>query len=151
MAPRRSPSTAASCCPACMTTGPPRRARGSNGSAWSCATWSAPPGRGPAISPGRRPPAGGRGGVLVAGGAGVGKPRLVTEVAELARRQGAVVVATQCFAAPGRLALAPVADWLRDPAVRAAAATLDPAWRAEVARLGPARRAAAHDPRPRIP
>jgi DNA-binding SARP family transcriptional activator len=71
--------------------------------------------------------AGRRGMVLVAGGPGVGKTRLVTEVADLARRQGAVVVATQCFAAPGRLALAPVADWLRDPAVRAAAATVDPA------------------------
>ena len=86
--------------------------------------------------------------VLVAGGAGVGKTRLVTEVADLARRQGAVVVATQCFAAPGRLALAPVADWLRDPAVRAAAATLDPAWRAEVARLLPDQGVPGVDPRP---
>ena len=92
--------------------------------------------------------AGRRGMVLVAGGAGVGKTRLVTEVAELARRQGAVVVATQCFAAPGRLALAPVADWLRDPAVRAAAATLDPAWRAEVARLLPDQGVPGGDPRP---
>jgi len=92
--------------------------------------------------------AGRRGMVLVAGGAGVGKTRLVTEVAELARKQGAVVVATQCFAAPGRLALAPVADWLRDPAVRAAAATMDPAWRAEVARLLPDQGVTGHDPRP---
>jgi AAA ATPase domain/FAD binding domain len=93
--------------------------------------------------------AGRRGVVLVAGGAGVGKTRLVTEAAELARRQGAVVVSTQCFAAPGRLALAPVADWLRDPVVRAAAATLDSAWRAEVARLLPDQgTAAGHDPRP---
>jgi len=30
-----------------------------------------------------------------------------------------------------------VADWLRSPAVRAAAAALDPAWRAEVGRLVP--------------
>ncbi len=85
--------------------------------------------------------------VLVAGGAGVGKTRLVTEAAELARRQGAVVVSTQCFAAPGRLALAPVADWLRDPVVRMAAATLDPAWRAEVARLLPDQGIPGHDPR----
>ncbi len=39
---------------------------------------------------------------------------------------------------PGRLALAPVADWLRNPAVRSAVATIDPAWRTEVARLVPA-------------
>jgi len=92
--------------------------------------------------------AGRHGVVLVAGGAGVGKTRLVTEAAELARRQGAVVVSTQCFAAPGRLALAPVADWLRDPVVRAAAATLDAAWRAEVARLLPDQGIPGHDPRP---
>jgi DNA-binding SARP family transcriptional activator len=90
--------------------------------------------------------AGRPGAVLVEGGAGVGKTRLVSEVAELARQQGAIVVVTQCFAAPGRLALAPVADWLRDPGVHAAAATLDPAWRAEVARLVPDRSTAAHDP-----
>jgi DNA-binding SARP family transcriptional activator len=92
--------------------------------------------------------AGRRGMVLVEGSAGVGKTRLVTEVAELARQQGAVVVTTQCFAAPGRLALAPVADWLRDPAVQAAAATLEPTWRAEVARLVPDRVAAGPDPAP---
>jgi DNA-binding SARP family transcriptional activator len=92
--------------------------------------------------------AGRHGVMLVVGSAGVGKTRLVTEVAELARRQGALVVGTQCFAAPGRLALAPVADWLRDPVVQAAAATLDPAWRAEVARLVPAPGVAGHDPGP---
>ena len=76
---------------------------------------------------------------LVDGGAGVGKTRLVAEVAEMARRQGAVVASSQCFGTSGRLALAPVADWLRNPAVQAAAAAgLDPAWRAEVGRLVPA-------------
>lgn len=75
--------------------------------------------------------------VLVRGGAGVGKTRLVTEVAGMARRGGAVVATTQCFGTSGRLALAPVADWLRNPAVQSAAAALDPAWRAEVARLIP--------------
>ena len=75
---------------------------------------------------------------LVGGGAGVGKTRLVAEIAEMARLQGAVVATSQCFGTSGRLALAPVADWLRNPAVQAAAATLDPAWRAEVGRLVPA-------------
>jgi DNA-binding SARP family transcriptional activator/tetratricopeptide (TPR) repeat protein len=74
---------------------------------------------------------------LVRGGAGVGKTRLVTEVAMTARRQGAVVASTQCYGTPGRLPLAPIADWLRNPAVQSAAATLDPAWRAEVGRLLP--------------
>jgi DNA-binding SARP family transcriptional activator/tetratricopeptide (TPR) repeat protein len=77
---------------------------------------------------------------LVSGGAGVGKTRLVAELAELARLHGAVVASSQCFGTPGRLALAlaPVADWLRNPAVQAATAGLDPAWRAEVSRLAPA-------------
>ena len=75
--------------------------------------------------------------VLVRGGAGVGKTRLVAELAELARRQGAVVASSQCFGTPGRLALAPVADWMRHPVVQGATAALDQSWRAEVGRLVP--------------
>ena len=78
--------------------------------------------------------------VLVAGDPGVGKTRLVTELAEVARRRGAVVATAQCFGTSGRLALAPVADWLRDPVVQATVATLDPVWRAEVGRLVPTAR-----------
>ncbi len=74
---------------------------------------------------------------VVCGGAGVGKTRLVTDVAETARLQGAVVATAQCFGTSGRLALAPVADWLRNPAVQSAMSTLDPVWRAEVERLTP--------------
>jgi DNA-binding SARP family transcriptional activator len=81
--------------------------------------------------------AGRRGLVLVRGGAGVGKTRLVAEVAEMALLHGAVVTTAQCFGAAGRLALAPVADWLRNDSVQSAVATLDPVWRAEVARLLP--------------
>src|SRR5215467_11143695 len=83
--------------------------------------------------------AGHRGLVLVRGGAGVGKTRLVTEIAEMARMQGAVIATAQCFGAAGRLALAPVADWLRNDSVGVAMATLDTVWRAEVDRLLPGR------------
>jgi tetratricopeptide (TPR) repeat protein len=69
----------------------------------------------------------------------VGKTRLVTEIAGRARAQGAIVAGSQCFGTAGRLALAPVADWLRNPVVQAAAATLDEAWRTEVDRLVPSR------------
>jgi DNA-binding SARP family transcriptional activator/tetratricopeptide (TPR) repeat protein len=93
----------------------------------------------------QRAAAGQPGLVVVRGGAGVGKSRLVSEVAELARAQGAVVATTQCFATPGRLALAPVADWLRNPGVRPAIAALDPARRAEVDRLVPADRGQGDD------
>jgi DNA-binding SARP family transcriptional activator/tetratricopeptide (TPR) repeat protein len=83
--------------------------------------------------------------VLVRGDAGVGKSRLVAELAETARLTGAVVASAQCFGAvgtgaagaAGQLALAPVADWLRTAAVRAGTATLDPLWQAEVERLVP--------------
>jgi DNA-binding SARP family transcriptional activator/tetratricopeptide (TPR) repeat protein len=75
--------------------------------------------------------------VLVRGDAGVGKTRLVAEIAGLARAQGAVVAGSQCFGASGRLALAPVADWVRSPAVQSAAARLDEPWRTEVHRLVP--------------
>jgi DNA-binding SARP family transcriptional activator len=74
---------------------------------------------------------------LVCGAAGVGKTRLAAELAQLARTQGAVVAGSQCFGRSGRLALAPVADWLRSPAVAAVTARLDERWRAEVERLVP--------------
>jgi DNA-binding SARP family transcriptional activator/tetratricopeptide (TPR) repeat protein len=75
--------------------------------------------------------------VLVRGEAGVGKTRLVGEIADGVRRQGSVVATAQCFGISGRLALAPVADWLRTPAVQSAVAMLDPVWRVEVDRLVP--------------
>jgi DNA-binding SARP family transcriptional activator len=75
---------------------------------------------------------------LVSGGAGAGKTRLVAEISGLARLRGAVVASSRCFGTSARLALAPVADWLRSPAVLGASAGLDPAWTAEVRRLLPA-------------
>ena len=76
--------------------------------------------------------------VLIRGGAGVGKSRMAAEIATMAGLGGAVVASSQCFGTSGRLALAPVADWLRHPAVLAGSGALDPAWRAEVGRLLPA-------------
>jgi DNA-binding SARP family transcriptional activator len=75
--------------------------------------------------------------VLVRGPVGVGKTRLVADVARAARRHGAVVASSQCFGGSGRLALAPVADWLRSPAIQATTATLNSIWRVEVDRLVP--------------
>ncbi|WP_172651247.1 ATP-binding protein [Rhodococcus opacus] len=75
--------------------------------------------------------------LLVSGDAGVGKTRLTTELAEIARADGAVVATTRCFGLPGRVALAPVAEWLRSPDFRSAIGSLNPLWRAEVERLVP--------------
>jgi DNA-binding SARP family transcriptional activator/tetratricopeptide (TPR) repeat protein len=76
--------------------------------------------------------------VVIRGGAGVGKSRVASEIATMAGLSGAVAVSSQCFGTSGRLALAPVADWLRHPVVLAASAALDAAWRGEVGRLVPA-------------
>ncbi len=85
----------------------------------------------------RRALAGRPGVAVVSGDAGVGKTRLLRELARLAGGEGAVVAHSQCFGSSGRLALAPVADWLRNPAVRSATSGLDPLWRDEVERLVP--------------
>jgi tetratricopeptide (TPR) repeat protein len=78
--------------------------------------------------------------VLVRGDPGIGKSRLMDELAAEVRQGGAVVAGAQCFGTSGRLALAPVADWLRTPAVRAVLPSVDPVWRAEVERLLPSTR-----------
>src|ERR1700735_1142851 len=64
--------------------------------------------------------------VMIRGGAGVGKSRIAAEIASMAGLNGAVVASSQCFGTSGRLALAPVADWLRHPDVMAAPGALRP-------------------------
>ncbi|MEO6957723.1 MAG: AAA family ATPase [Antricoccus sp.] len=77
--------------------------------------------------------------VVVTGGAGVGKTRLVADLADAVRQldPDTVVVTTRCFAATASVPLAPVADWLRSPHLRMATKRLDPIWRDEVHRLIP--------------
>ncbi|MGW0176173.1 ATP-binding protein [Rhodococcus sp. NPDC003322] len=85
--------------------------------------------------------------VVVRGDAGVGKTRLVAELTRRVRRQGTLVARSRCFAAAGRLPLAPVADWLREPAIAGRVAGLDPGVRGEVDRLtGTGDRAATNTP-----
>ena len=75
--------------------------------------------------------------VVVRGDAGVGKTRLVAEVADRVRAQHGVVATAQCFDIRGPLVLSPVADWLRSPDLAAARRGLEPRWRQEVERLVP--------------
>jgi tetratricopeptide (TPR) repeat protein len=86
---------------------------------------------------------------VVLGEPGVGKTRLVAEAARAARRRNALVATAQCYGAPGRIALAPVAEWLAEPAIAAGVASLSPVWRAEVERLVP--RSDSSSPRDRTP
>ncbi len=75
--------------------------------------------------------------VVVTGEAGVGKTRVVAELAAAVARTGATTAHARCFASRGRLALAPVAEWLRGTDLRPALDRLEPVWRAEVGRLVP--------------
>ena len=72
---------------------------------------------------------------LVTGDPGVGKTRLVAELAAFVAAEGAVVASARCFGQPGGVAFAPIAEWLRCPEIRSTTASLEPEWRIEVARL----------------
>jgi DNA-binding SARP family transcriptional activator/tetratricopeptide (TPR) repeat protein len=74
---------------------------------------------------------------VLAGEAGVGKTRLLDELASQVRRAGFDTMRARCFAARGRLALAPVSEWLRSRALRSARDRLEPVWAREVDRLVP--------------
>src|SRR5918997_451499 len=75
--------------------------------------------------------------LLVTGEAGVGKTRLIEELAGWAAAQGHAVAHTRTYEAAGTLPWGPVADWLRSDAVRPAVDGLDPVWLAELGRLLP--------------
>ena len=74
---------------------------------------------------------------VVMGEAGIGKTRLVDELVGWAERQGIATARTRSYATEGRLAYAPVADWLRSEALNAELARLDPVWMKEIRRILP--------------
>ncbi|MFZ2175135.1 MAG: AAA family ATPase [Rhodococcus sp. (in: high G+C Gram-positive bacteria)] len=75
--------------------------------------------------------------LLVSGESGVGKTRLLSELGEAVRAEGAVVSTARCFGPLGSVALAPVAEWLRSPGLRSGFGSLEPVWRREIVRLVP--------------
>ncbi|MEZ4864345.1 MAG: AAA family ATPase [Caldilineaceae bacterium] len=75
--------------------------------------------------------------VLIAGEAGIGKTRLAEELLNWANHQGFCTVRARCYAAEGRLAYAPVIDWLRTEKLRSSRAKLANTWLRELARLLP--------------
>ena len=70
--------------------------------------------------------------VLIAGEAGIGKTRLAEELLAWAARQGLATATASCHA-PGSLAYAPIAAWLRARPLPA----VEPFWLSEVARIVP--------------
>ena len=75
--------------------------------------------------------------VCITGDAGMGKTRLAEELLADAQRAGYRAARTRAYALEGRLAYAPVADWLRSPALAACVSALPAIWRTEIARLLP--------------
>ncbi|MFZ2422095.1 MAG: BTAD domain-containing putative transcriptional regulator [Anaerolineae bacterium] len=75
--------------------------------------------------------------VLVAGEAGIGKTRLAEELAHWVGAQGQLTAHTRAYAAEGRLAYVPIADWLRNATLAAARQQLPVIWLSEVARILP--------------
>ena len=75
--------------------------------------------------------------VTIAGEAGIGKTRLAEELMVEGQQQGHAVAHTRAYAMEGRLAYAPLADWLRSPAVINSVNALNAVWRGELAKLLP--------------
>ena len=75
--------------------------------------------------------------LVVTGEPGIGKSRIVEELARSCEAEGAAVARARAYEAGGRLPFLPVTDWLRTDLVARHVARLDRIWRAEVARLVP--------------
>lgn len=74
---------------------------------------------------------------LIVGEAGIGKSRLAEEMYLWAQRQGIPAARTRAYGAEGRLAYAPIGEWLRSSSLAPAVAGLDTVWRSEISRLLP--------------
>ena len=74
---------------------------------------------------------------LIVGEAGIGKTRLAEVLLDCAGAHGIATARTRSYAAEGRLAFAPVADWLRSPALYPGLRNLEAGRLMEVARLLP--------------
>lgn len=72
--------------------------------------------------------------VCISGEAGLGKTRLAEELLRCTMRQGHATARTRAYALEGRLAYAPLADWLWMSPLQAKLAKLNPLWLSEAAR-----------------
>jgi hypothetical protein len=84
---------------------------------------------------------------LITGEAGIGKTHLAEELLTWADQQGIATARTRSYGADGRLALAPVTEWLRSDDIRPGLGRLGDVWVTDIARLLPELLAE----RPRLP
>ncbi len=75
--------------------------------------------------------------LLVAGEPGIGKSRLVAELAAVAASEGAAVAWARAYQAAGHPPWGPVIEWLRSPALRTSLSRIEPVWQTEIALLLP--------------
>jgi DNA-binding SARP family transcriptional activator/predicted ATPase len=75
--------------------------------------------------------------VLVTGESGIGKTRLVEELLMWASRRNVSTAYARCYAAEGRLAYAPVADWVRSPVLHSVLSGLPASQLSELVRVLP--------------
>ena len=83
--------------------------------------------------------------VLVTGEAGIGKTRLVEDLAQAVVKDRADAAKVRSYEAEGRMAWGPISDLLRAPVLRARVAGLEDVWLGELTRLLPELRAARPD------
>ena len=74
---------------------------------------------------------------LISGEAGIGKTHLAEELLTWADQHGIATARTRSYGAEGRLALAPVTEWLRSDDIRQSFGRLADVWLTEIARLLP--------------
>ena len=74
---------------------------------------------------------------VIRGEAGIGKTRLAEELIDWCRMNGIAIASARCYAFEGRLAYAPIADWVKSDALEQPLLQLDPAYASDVARLCP--------------
>lgn len=84
---------------------------------------------------------------MITGEAGIGKTHLAEELLTWADEQGIATARTRSYGAEGRLALAPVTEWLRSDDIRQGLGRLGEVWLTDIARLLPELLAE----RPRLP
>lgn len=75
--------------------------------------------------------------LAIEGEAGIGKTRLAEALLEWAAPQGISVARARAYAAEGRIAYAPISEWLRTEPFKSALSRLESVWLTQVARLLP--------------